>query len=120
MFGGTLRGWCGSMTGRTVGAGGTNYGLTYDSENRLTGVSGGATATFVFDGDGKRVKGTVAGVTTVYIGDYYEVSGTTVKKYYSIRSDRSRCRSSRLSSDWLCSSCSQEAASEDVARESFV
>ncbi len=49
---------------RTVG--GTSYTLTYDVENRLTGVSGGASATVgnsvaaTYDGDGNRVKG-VAG-----------------------------------------------------------
>jgi YD repeat-containing protein len=31
-------------------AGGSTYNLTYDAENRLTGVSGGASATFVYDG----------------------------------------------------------------------
>ncbi len=51
--------------------------------NRLTGVSGAATATFVYDGDGQRVKGTVGGVTTAYIGKYYEYSGGAAKKYYS-------------------------------------
>ena len=28
------------------------YNLTYDAENRLTSVSGAATASFVYDGDG--------------------------------------------------------------------
>jgi hypothetical protein len=38
----------------------------------------------VYDGDGKRVKGTVSGVTTTYIGNYFEWSGSTstMKKYY--------------------------------------
>jgi hypothetical protein len=40
-------------------------------------VSGAATATFVYDGDGNRVKGTVSSVTTTYIGNYYEWSGST-------------------------------------------
>jgi RHS repeat-associated protein len=34
------------------------YNLSYDAENRLTTVSGAATATFVYDGDGNRVKET--------------------------------------------------------------
>jgi RHS repeat-associated protein len=70
---------------------GTNtYNLTYDSENRLTGVSGGASATFVYDGDGKRVKGTVGGATTVYVGDDFEWTGSTstMKKYYAIGGQR--------------------------------
>ncbi len=39
-------------------------------ENRLTGVSG--SAAFVYDGDGKRVKKTAGGVTTLYVNKYYE------------------------------------------------
>jgi hypothetical protein len=49
----------------------------------LTGVSGAATASLVYDGDGQRVKGTVGGVTTAYVGNWYEWSGSTGKKYYS-------------------------------------
>ena len=58
--------------------GGTGYTLTYDVENRLTGVSGGASATVgnsvaaTYDGDGNRVKGVVGGVTTYYVGNHYE------------------------------------------------
>ena len=44
-------------------------------------VSGAATVSFVYDGDGRRVKATVNGVTTYYVGDHYEVSGGVVKKY---------------------------------------
>jgi YD repeat-containing protein len=51
--------------------------LTYDAENRLTGVSGGASASFVYDGDGRRMKATLNGSTTVYIGDYFEWTGST-------------------------------------------
>jgi RHS repeat-associated protein len=71
-----------NMTQRTTGAG--TYNLAYDAENRLSGVSGAATAAFVYDGDGRRVKGTVGGVTTTYIGNYFEWSGSaaTMKKYY--------------------------------------
>ena len=43
----------GNMTSRTIN--GAAYTLTYDAENRLTGVSGEATATFVYDGGGNRV-----------------------------------------------------------------
>jgi len=76
-------------------AGSTSY--TYDAENRMTAVSGAAAATFVYDGDGRdlctpsrflhsgafpgersergnRVKGVVGGVTTTYIGNYFEWS----------------------------------------------
>jgi RHS repeat-associated protein len=60
--------------------------LTYDAENRLTGVSGGANASFAYDGDGNRVKGTVNGVTTVYVGNYYEYNvntGVATSYYYA-------------------------------------
>lgn len=51
-------------------------------------VSGGATASFAYDGDGNRVKGTVNGVTTAYVGNYYELSGSTTRKYYYAGSTR--------------------------------
>lgn len=63
----------GNMTSR--GNGTLSFTLTYDGENRLTNVSGSAGATFVYDGDGQRVKGTAAGVTTYYIGNYFEWTG---------------------------------------------
>jgi RHS repeat-associated protein len=64
-----------------------SYTLTYDAENRLTGISGtDLTASYVYDGDGNRVKTVVNGVITHYIGNYYEVknpgAGQTYKKYY--------------------------------------
>jgi len=76
-----------------MSAGSTNY--TYDAENRMSAVSGADSATFVYDGDGNRVKGVVGGVTTTYIGNYFEWSPSgkptlrvqagstsTMKKYY--------------------------------------
>ncbi|MBK9095347.1 MAG: hypothetical protein IPM84_21840 [Anaerolineae bacterium] len=58
--------------------------LSYDAENRLTGMSGGVTASYVYDGDGARVKETAGGATTVYIGNTFEWTGSTatMKKYY--------------------------------------
>ncbi len=41
----------------------------YDHENRLTAVSGATSASFVYDGDGNRVKSVMGGVTTYYIGN---------------------------------------------------
>jgi len=69
----------GNMTTRTVGSG--NYALTYNAENRLTEVAknGDLIATFVYDGDGNRVKAIVNGMTTVHIGDYYEQTGNTTR-----------------------------------------
>ena len=71
----------GNMTVRNYG-GGVVYNLAYDTENRLTGVSGAASAIFAYDGDGKRVKGTVSGATTVYIGDHFEWTSAGNTKYY--------------------------------------
>ncbi|MEZ4711505.1 MAG: hypothetical protein R3A44_30205 [Caldilineaceae bacterium] len=88
----------GNMSSRTLSATATNF--TYDAENRLVSVSGGATASFVYDGDGQRVKGTVGGVTTAYVGNYYEVSGGTVKKYYYAGSTRIAMKSGATLS-WL-------------------
>jgi RHS repeat-associated protein len=58
--------------------------LAHDVENHVTSITGsGINATYVYDGDGTRVKATVGSTTTVYIGNYYERdSGTTVRKYY--------------------------------------
>ncbi|GEM_PF-1466922 len=76
----------GNMTVRTIG--GVAYTLTYDAENRLTGISDGVTASYVYDGDGNRVKETIAGVMRVFIGNYYEVDNGAVKKYYDAGSVR--------------------------------
>jgi RHS repeat-associated protein len=59
-----------------------NYTQQWDKENRLTSVTGSGTATFVYDEDGNRVKATLNGVTTAYIGNYYEQTGSAIKKYY--------------------------------------
>ena len=56
--------------------------LTYDAENRLTAMSGGVASSYVYDADGNRVKETIAGVTRVFVGSYYEIDNGTVKKYY--------------------------------------
>jgi len=56
--------------------------ITWDAENRVTGVTGGAS--FVYDGDGNRVKKTEGGETILYINQYYEKNLTTgvVTTYY--------------------------------------
>jgi RHS repeat-associated protein len=62
----------------------------YDGENRLTGVSGGASATFVYDGDGNRVKGTTSAGTTIYIGNHFEYTtgNGQMKSYYYAGGER--------------------------------
>ncbi|MBI4331763.1 MAG: RHS repeat-associated core domain-containing protein [Chloroflexi bacterium] len=56
--------------------------LTWDIENRLTAVTGGVS--YVYDGDGFRVKKTEGGQTVLYAGKYYEknLSTGTVTLYY--------------------------------------
>ena len=56
---------------------GSSYTLGYDAENHLVSVTGAATATFYYDEDGNRVKGTIGGITTTYIGNYFEWTGST-------------------------------------------
>jgi len=65
--------------------GSDTYVLQYDLEGRVVEVKKNdtLTLTFVYDGDGKQVKSTVNGVTsTIYIGNYYEKEGSTVRTYY--------------------------------------
>ncbi|MCX7682630.1 MAG: hypothetical protein N2508_11830 [Anaerolineae bacterium] len=68
-------------------------------------MSGGASASFVYDGDGKRVKATFGSTTIVYIGDYYEQQGTASTKYYYAGSQRITLRRNDYASDnglfWL-------------------
>ncbi len=74
----------GNQTTRTEG--GSSYTLAYDAENRLVGVSGAITASFVYDGDGNRVKGTIGTTTTTYVGNYFEWTGNTstmIRYYYA-------------------------------------
>ena len=51
-------------------------------------MSGGASASFVYDGDGKRVKATFGVSTTVYVGSYYEQTGGVIRKYYYANGQR--------------------------------
>ena len=37
---------------------------------------------FLYDGDGRRVAQTLNGVTTYFIGNYYEVTDSSTTKYY--------------------------------------
>ena len=71
----------GNQTSRIVG--GVTYKLTYEYENRLTSVSGGSiSASFVYDASGSRVKGTVNGITTVYVAGVYEYQNGATTLYY--------------------------------------
>jgi RHS repeat-associated protein len=69
----------GNMTGRNGAT------LTYDYDNRLSGlVNGGTTTTFVYDSAGGRVKKTSSSITTLYIGNLYEcTSGVCTKHIFA-------------------------------------
>ncbi len=76
----------GNMTSRHVGSG--TYTLSYDAQNRLVSVSGGASATFTYDGDGNKVKVVEGGKTKIFVGPWYEKVGSVVWKYYIIGGQR--------------------------------
>ena len=66
--------------------GGKTFNYAYDAENHLTSVSGSTTASMVYDGDGNRVKATIGGTTTVFIGKHFEWTGSTstlIKYFYA-------------------------------------
>ncbi|HEU0291924.1 MAG TPA: hypothetical protein VFR47_04270, partial [Anaerolineales bacterium] len=56
----------GKQITRIVGA--ETFNLIYDAENRLVEVKKNSVsmATFVYDGDGRRMQSTINGVTTVF------------------------------------------------------
>jgi hypothetical protein len=67
----------GNLTKRIIGS--DTYDLAYDPENRLIQVKKNSfvMATFTDNGDGQRVKQTLTGATTTFVGRYYEMSSTT-------------------------------------------
>jgi RHS repeat-associated protein len=72
----------GNQITRVIGA--DTFNLSYDAENRLVKVIKNSTtiATFVYDGDGKRVRATENGTLTKFIGGHYQVTGSEITKYY--------------------------------------
>jgi RHS repeat-associated protein len=52
----------------------------YDAENRLTSVGGGATASYVYDTNGRRVRKTAAGVSVDYL---YDLGGKQITELSS-------------------------------------
>ncbi|HEY3310756.1 MAG TPA: RHS repeat-associated core domain-containing protein [Anaerolineales bacterium] len=68
---------------------GQTFTLGYDADNRMVSVTGPSmNASFVYDGNGKRVKSVINGVGTVFVGNYYELVGGAVTKYYFLGSQR--------------------------------
>jgi RHS repeat-associated protein len=51
------------------------HSYTYDAENRVVAVDGGATATYTYDANGRRVQKIAGGATTEYL---YDLSGNVV------------------------------------------
>jgi RHS repeat-associated protein len=83
----------GNQTTRVINGVGTFY-LTYDAENRLVNVSGTLSASFLFDGDGNRVKSTIGSSTTTFVGTYYEIISSSITKYYYQGASRVAIRNS--------------------------
>jgi RHS repeat-associated protein len=77
-----------------------SYTLGYDAENRLVDVSNGAVANFIYDGDGNRVLGTVDGVSTVYIGNYYEAQLGQAAQRVANPSFKNQGANSYTSANW--------------------
>jgi RHS repeat-associated protein len=78
----------GTQTTRVIGT--DTFTLLYDAENRLVEVKKNSVtmAQFTFDGDGRRVKSVIDGTTTYFAGGHYELTGSTVTKYYFAGSQR--------------------------------
>jgi RHS repeat-associated protein len=73
---------------------GARYFLAYDAENRLTSVSGTASASFAYNGDGQRVSATIDTTITTYIGGYFEWQGGAGTSYYFAGAQRIAMRTS--------------------------
>lgn len=56
------------------------HSYTYDAENRITGVDGGATASYLYDADGRRVRKTTSGSVVDYI---YDLAGHIITEISS-------------------------------------
>ena len=68
---------------------GQSFTLNYDAENRFVSVSGDETASFAFDGDGKRVKSVMGSETVLFVSAHYEIkNGSEITKYYMAGSTR--------------------------------
>ncbi len=91
------------MTQRNLGI--QAFNLAYDQENHLAQVSGTVTATFGYDGDGKRVLSTEGVTTTVFLGNYFEMSAsggvTSTVKYYYAGTERVAMRQNEGAVKWL-------------------
>jgi RHS repeat-associated protein len=87
----------GNQITRIIGA--DTYNLSYDAENRLIEVKKNSviTATFLYDGDGRRVKSVLGAEITLFFGAHYEIKNPgqnqVETKYYLAGGSRVAMRS---------------------------
>jgi len=64
--------------------------LVWDAQNHLQAVKNGSTTeeSYLYDPDGNRVKKTVGSIATFYPFPHYEMTGSTVTKYYFFNGQR--------------------------------
>jgi RHS repeat-associated protein len=91
----------GNLTNRVVN--GAAYLLSYDAENQLVSVNGAVTASFIYNGDGNRVKGMIGSTTITYVGNYLEwkTSTSDMVKYYYAGSTRVAIRTGSSTLNFL-------------------
>lgn len=108
----------GNMRRRTIGS--NIYTLTYDAENRLIGVSGAATAVFVYDADGGRVKSTFGSGDGAnpsrYLGSLLETS----KSYWEDFQDLNAQGWTATAGSWSAASTAyKQSATSGIARTHY-
>ena len=87
------------MTTRVIGA--DTYQLTYDAEMHLTRVEKNSVsiAVFTYNGDGQMATSFTGGVTTYYVGGYFEwhtaAAGSAATQYYTAGSARASSPAAR-------------------------
>lgn len=71
-----LAGYTYDAAGNLINDGSHTY--TYDAEGHVVSVDGGSTASYIYDGNGRRVRKTVGSTWTDYV---YDLSGNVVTEY---------------------------------------
>ncbi len=103
---------------------GQSFTLNYDAENRFVSVSGDETASFAFDGDGKRVKSVMGSETVLFVGAHYEVkNGSEITKYYMAGSTRIAMRKyqipQNMTVEYMVSTSSTQRLSDHLGSTSL-
>jgi RHS repeat-associated protein len=81
----------------------------------MVSVSGAVTASFLYDGDGKRVMSTIGASTTYFVGNIYEVANGVVTKYYYAGGQRIALRSAGVVSYLLGDHLGSTSITTDAA-----